>query len=423
VLSLDLNKRTLEAATKDTTTAIYHLEEIEWLLDTPSAGARSRRVASRPQCGTPSGAHGTLETHVALARSENDNTGLVTALLIRCLVPSAVIPRLGGTMPVDRPPRSHSPQVTPQIAIAILNWLRESGSGPARIQQLYLRQEAYANALDALIELEDRYGRTPGELIDEHRRRLLASAQNVRLPAPLRSIPRQSIEPDKLVQYLSADAQAEAFVLCLPEPELLTALEYIGYDLGPADVEHFGSDGPDLFGYMEQVFRRRGMPYTASPTDGIEWVGEPTINEEAIEPALAALTDPRLAPARDEFARARAHLRRGELRDAGKAAGDAVETSLAVLLGAHGGTQPQTDGGDDLVQAGLLFDALKAKELRLLDQDRDHALIFGPIKVRHTCAHGVGATPKSPDPAYVTAGVATAAVAITYLASKLPALG
>lgn len=223
---------------------------------------------------------------------------------------------------------------------------------------------------------------------------------------------------------LSADTQAEAFLFCLPEPEFLTTLEYIGgHGLASSDPKHFGSEAPDLFRYLEQVFRRRGLPYTASPADGIFWIGEPAIYQDVIEPALSVLEDPRLAPARDEFNKSRGHLRRGELRDAGKTAGDAVETTLAILLDAHGREQPQTAGGDDLVQAGLLFDALKAKELRLLDQDRDHALIFGSIKVRHTCAHGVGANPKPPDPVYVKAGVAAAAVAITYLASKLPALG
>lgn len=50
-------------------------------------------------------------------------------------------------MPVDRPRRSPASHLTPQIAIAILNWLRENGLGRAKILQIYLTEEAYANPL------------------------------------------------------------------------------------------------------------------------------------------------------------------------------------------------------------------------------------------------------------------------------------
>lgn len=144
------------------------------------------------------------------------------------------------------------------------------------------------------------------------------------------------------------------------------------------------------------------------------------MHEQAIEPALAALADPRLADATKEFDKARGHLRRGEYRDAGKAAGDSVETTMAVLLGAHGHPQPQTKHGTDLVQAKYLFDQLKSTKVALLHEDRDKELLYAPMKVRNACGHGVGVNPTPLDPAYVEAGVAAAAVAIAYLASKLP---
>jgi hypothetical protein len=318
-------------------------------------------------------------------------------------------------MPVDRPPRAPSSHITPQIAQAIFKWLRDAGYGLARIVDLYLQAEVYADPVDALIELEDRYALTKSKLLDDYTARLAVFAQNMPRPSALRGIPIASLRPEDLIHYLGPESRAEALLQSLPEPELLTALELVAHSLADEDAGN-----PDLFSYLEKAFRRRGLPYIASADTGISWVGEPAVREQAIEPALSVLADPRLSTARDEFDKARGHVRRGEFKDAGKAAGDAVETTMAIMLDAHGHPQPQTAGGHDLVQAGALFDALKAKSVRLLDEEREYALIFGPIKVRHTCGHGTGISPKPPDPAYVEAGVAAAAIAITYLATKLP---
>jgi hypothetical protein len=217
-----------------------------------------------------------------------------------------------------------------------------------------------------------------------------------------------------LIGRLSEPLKAAAFLLCLPEPEFLTALELRAHCVAPQRPPR--RDG--VFGYLEKVFRARGLPYTASRSEGIRWVGEPGVREQAIEPALSALADPSLVTARSEFEKALVHLRRGEFKDAGRWAGDAVETTMAVLLENHGHPQPQTPHGTDLVQAIKLFGELKSTRVGVLNEDRDHALIFAPMKVRNACGHGGGAQPTPQDPAYVEAGVAAAAIAITYLASK-----
>jgi hypothetical protein len=227
-----------------------------------------------------------------------------------------------------------------------------------------------------------------------------------------RGIPVTALASEDLIRFVPPDDLAHAFLQSLPEPELLTALDCYARGFG-------GPGHPRFAVYLEHVFRERALPYAVSVIDGISWVGEPAVRQEAIEPALSALADPRLADARKEFDDAREELRRGKLKDAATSAGRAVETTLAVLLEQHGGQQPMKHG-NDLVQAGALFDALKAKDLRVLNQGRDHALVYAAIEVRHACAHGAGANPTPIESAYVEAGVGAAAVAIAYLASKLP---
>jgi hypothetical protein len=247
----------------------------------------------------------------------------------------------------------------------------------------------------------------------------------------LRLIPSSSTGEGRLAQ-LAADVVAVGVATSvvhdphrqlqqLPNPEFLAAIEHTLHDLevSPRGVLPAGAFAAAV-NRIAQLFWVRLLPYAIDQNGTITWAGEPGLHQVTIAPALAALADPRLATAREEFDKARGDLRRGELKDAGKAAGDAVETTMAVLLAAHGHQQPRGPGGHDLVQAGALFDALKAKSVALLDQERDHALIFGPMKVRHTCGHGAGADPRPQDPAYVEAGVAAAAVAIAFLASKLP---
>lgn len=228
-------------------------------------------------------------------------------------------------------------------------------------------------------------------------------------------VPTESLTDEQLINLVSPADRARAFMRCLPEPELLTALE-----LGACRLRDQRQPQPDMFGCLENVFQKCGLPYAASAGAGIRWVGEPAVREEAVEPALTAFADPRLVAAREEFDKARRELRRVRLKEAGRAAGDAVETTMAVLLAAHGHPQPQTEHGTDLVQASKLFDQLKSNAVALLNEDRDRELIYAPMKVRNTCGHGAGANPPPLEPAYVASGVAAAAVAIVYLASKLP---
>jgi hypothetical protein len=309
-------------------------------------------------------------------------------------------------VPLDRPPRAPSPRITPQIADAVFQWIEQTvDRGLVGIAARYLEEEVHPNEVSALLELEQRYGLEEHELATRYALALQASAERVTAGRP--------VSVETALQLTPKAERARPFLQTLPEPELLTALEMSA----PTAI---GSAGQrvNLLLYLEKVFRARGLPYTALPGEGIRYVGEQVVREQAIEPALVALANPVLVIARAEFEKALGCLRRGEFKDAGRSAGDAVETTMAALLDNYGHPQPRrTPHGTDLVQANKLFDQLKSKEVRALNEDRDKDLIYAPMKVRNVCAHGAGANPP-PDPAYVEAGVAAAAIAITYLHSK-----
>ncbi len=318
-------------------------------------------------------------------------------------------------MSVDRPPRASTPQITSQIRQAIFNWIHENGDGGlAPVADLYLEEEVHPNHRDALIELEDRYGIEQNRLLHEYIARLLPLGEQYAKNRRLGGVMRIG-RPEDLVGYVPESERAEPFLHCLPEPELLTALE--GYASKRPLVSVHGGEG-SVWSYLERVFRTRGLPYTASAQEGIQLVGEPVLREHAIEPALSALADSRLSNARKEFEDARRELRNGQLDDAANDAGCAVESTMAALLHAHGRRQP-TKHGKDRVQAGPLFDALEAAGV--VDREGDRHLIFGAIDVRDAGSHGAGIAQRRTDRAYVEAGFTAAAIAITYLASKLPA--
>lgn len=298
----------------------------------------------------------------------------------------------------------------------IFTWIeRYVDGGLTKFLNDYLQREVYSDPIDALTELEESYGLAEGALTGDFERRMTILAQEGRRQAAESfDFNAEMLDREQALDRLPAASTAGAFLLCLPERELLAALESHAASRPPV---HRRSGYPNLFAYLEHVFRMRGLPYTVSPTDGVRWVGEPAIRDDAIEPAISALADPRLATARQEFENARRELRAGELDDAANDAGCAVESTMSALLVAHGHKQPKKHG-KDRIQAGPLFDALDA--VGLLDRERDRHLVFAPIDVRDASSHGAGVGPPRCDSRYVEAGVAAAAVAISYLASRLP---
>jgi hypothetical protein len=319
---------------------------------------------------------------------------------------------------VARPPRPTVTQLTQPIARAIFRWIE--AFAPTGVEELvagYLYEETYATPMLALEQLERRYG-----LVDDALRGAYADQVSTLIERQRRretdggNFAADLEDPIDVLARVAKDEQCEAFLTCLPEPELVIALELYGHRLA-RDPRRPRKSRPDLFEYLNKVFGNYGLPYTASLREGIQLVGEPVVREYAIEPALSALEDPRLSSARKEFEDARRELRNGQLADAANDAGCAVESTMAALLHAHGRRQP-TKHGKERVQAGPLFDALEAAGV--VDREGDRHLIFGAIDVRDAGSHGAGIAPRRTDRAYVDAGFGAAAIAITYLASKLP---
>jgi hypothetical protein len=325
---------------------------------------------------------------------------------------------LASMVSIDRPPRPGLSELTEPIVRAICRWIDVSApSGLEGLVAAYFYEETYATPMLALEQLEDRYGLADGQLRRSYTERIgvLIERQRHREVAA-GSFTADLDDPVEILARVPRNEQCEVFLGCLPEPEFLIALEVYGRLLLNG-ARRRRTAQPDLFAYLEKVFRNNGLPLTASARDGIRWIGEPVIREHVSDPGLAALADSRLSNARKEFEDARRELRNGQLDDAANDAGCAVESTMAALLHAHGRRQP-TKHGKDRVQAGPLFDALEAAGV--VDRERDRHLIFGAIDVRDAGSHGAGISARRTDRAYVEAGVAASAIAISYLASKLP---
>jgi hypothetical protein len=116
---------------------------------------------------------------------------------------------------------------------------------------------------------------------------------------------RYAREPraDTLAYGPIAGYSPEAFLNTLPEPDFLTSIE-VGHglivDTGARD--NFAENAT-------RVCQRRGVPYRMQGdvvSVQFVWTGDAIVQEVALQPALTALADPRLAPGPgQEFATAR----------------------------------------------------------------------------------------------------------------------
>jgi hypothetical protein len=95
----------------------------------------------------------------------------------------------------------------------------------------------------------------------------------------------------------------------------------------------------------------------------------------------------------------------------------AVETTMACLLTAHGVDLPRNRAGDVTIQAERLFDALKQ---RGIVEGYAKGAIMAVSPLRNAGSHGAGPSPVPLNRRDADAAVASAAVAITYLAARLP---
>jgi hypothetical protein len=209
------------------------------------------------------------------------------------------------------------------------------------------------------------------------------------------------------------------FLLGIPEPDFLTCIE-IGLKMVRDPQRRLMV--PDA---INRVCQRRGVPYRleAFPNEYFVWTGDAIVNEQVLRPALSALEDARLANgARQEFKTARDELRQGtpgSRKQAVAEACNAVESALKVLLTEHGVALPENQSLDALVRAckdaGLFPPAVDGRSVPI------EQILVGPGRFGNRRGrHGGGAVPHDVAPEEAEAVVSAAAVAMTFIAKRLP---
>lgn len=204
-----------------------------------------------------------------------------------------------------------------------------------------------------------------------------------------------------------------AFLLSIPEPDFLTAVE-----AGVTAVTN-----PLVSGGLPQRLNdlcvQRGLPYRVEgvgPWTRFIWTGDAVVSEQVIAPALSALDDPRLALGpRVEFDAARAELRAATpqaRKQAVAEACNAVESAMKVLLDERQIGRPSRANAQNLFNALSGAGAVpnEAAEIVL------GASRFGNRKGRH----GAGPVAHDVTPGEAEAVVSSAATALTFLATRLP---
>ncbi len=152
---------------------------------------------------------------------------------------------------------------------------------------------------------------------------------------------------------------------------------------------------------LNERFRRAGVGYQFD-NGKIFRVDSELIHSEVVRPALRYLHQPGFEGPRDEFMRAHAHYRSGEMKDAITDANNAFESTLKAICDQRLWQYPQGVGASDLLK--------KVREEGLLPPYLDNSfdqlaatLKSGLPKVRNEeGAHGQGATPRE-TPDYVAA--------------------
>lgn len=167
--------------------------------------------------------------------------------------------------------------------------------------------------------------------------------------------------------------------------------------------------------YINGVFASRGVPYLVDAGGEITWQGDQPLHEMVVAPTLAALADPRIAGARDEFETALTHRREGTpkaLEDAIEEAAKAVESVMKVMCDARAVKVPR------IASAQHLFNALC--EAGVVPAYAEY-LILAAARIRNKAGgHGAGEMPRAIPPELAEACIRASATAITYLAAAMP---
>jgi hypothetical protein len=203
------------------------------------------------------------------------------------------------------------------------------------------------------------------------------------------------------------EAVGEVALRFMPEPDFRLAI-----------VEAARSQLPRLTGAesrIKRICKNRGVLWDFTLADGFTWIGDSEVERQAIRPALSAIADPRFAGAtKSEFDQARAELALGTpiaLKQSVHESGCAVESAMKVVLTECGYSHKETDTArplfEGLVEAGIVPGFMER-------------IILGASSPRNKRGgHGAGDLPHDVPQAMAEAALASAAVAIAYLHSRL----
>ena len=177
-------------------------------------------------------------------------------------------------------------------------------------------------------------------------------------------------------------------------------------------AEDVGDPIGQAVGHLNGLFARRGINYRFDDGGRAEWHGDEGAYREVIAPALAALDDPRLAAARDEFTAALRHLRAGTKEDEEDAivdAAKAVESMMKVVLSDRSIART----GNEAAEA--LWNLLRENEI-VPPKTKDAILAASRLRNEYG-GHGAGEAPRQIPDGITALTVHAAAGAIVYLAS------
>jgi hypothetical protein len=295
----------------------------------------------------------------------------------------------------------------------LLRWFSDQGVGPQMIWGGFAQRNGYGTVEDYVRRCDARFGEGAEAAcraqMDEYWQRLATqtpAAQGAR-PESLLKVKLSSAH--RLVLHAMADVD---FAQVLEVASALVVNELAFADIGMPGYDYVGTVTEHVNGVLE----RRAIPYRLDRDLRCRFEGDQSTRELAVTPALAVLDDPRLAGARGEFEDALAKLRRAQpkdLEDAIEESRKAVESTMKVLLAAHGhalppGRQTTKPLHDALIAAGVV------------EAETDD-LVRAAARIANTWgSHGAGHAPRVVPADLAAAAVSAAAAAITYLAARLP---
>jgi hypothetical protein len=283
---------------------------------------------------------------------------------------------------------------------------------PNEIWGRFAQHTGYGMVEDYVRACDARFG--PGATaacrarMDEYWQQLAAAtpAAQGASPVALENVRLHSAHRQLLFAMPDAD-----FVRVLETASELAVHRMAYSDLGMPGYDHVGV----VANYVNGVLERRAVPYRLDNDLKCTFVGDEATHEIAIAPALLALADPRLAGARDEFEDALAKLHRGQpkdFEDAIEESRKAVESTMKVLLAAHSKPLPPRQTTRPLHEA--LVDA------GLVEAQTDELVRAAARMANAGASHGSGGQVRVVPPDLANAAVSAAAVAIAFLAGRLP---